>query len=606
MSSSRPSLREAWRFDPPRVLAAQMSLLDSNLSGAFMVSCLMSVLTAAAFVLIVDDLRAVWWAMLTCAVSVGCLLVRKVLPPPDDVARVGQYAQSVRVMAALLGCCRGAMAPWLMDAAHPESITLVLGMSAGMSSGGLAVFAPSWPVAMAYWVCSVLPVALTLLDMGGSVNVTLGVGVLIYLWAMTAFSYHTSRMALRSITLRFENDGLIQRLRDQTERAMAARQLAEDALDEAEEANRAKTVFLASASHDLRQPLHALTLTLATLGRTQLEPRQQQLLAHANASAGAAGEMLHTLLDFAKIDAGVVRPAPQAFALQSTFDKLTREFTPLADAKGLGWRARATRSAAYADPVLVEVILRNLLLNAVRYTERGRVLLAARSQGPHVAIEVWDTGIGIPEADQRDVFKAFHQLANPERDRHKGLGLGLSIVDGLARAMGAEVDVRSQPGRGSVFRLILPATEASAAALRTPAPTLYDLRGLRVLLVDDDEPVRQALSDLLTDCGCWCEAADSLEAAQHLLSGFTPEVLLVDYRLRAHRDGVEAVGAIRAALGRPVPAILVTGDTAPERLREAHASGLTLLHKPVPVGELLKAVQAALPVRTAPRQAAAN
>lgn len=605
MSPLRPSLREAWQFERPRLLVAQMTLLDGNLSGAFVVSCIVSWLTAAAFVLIAEDLRAVWWALLTTAVSVGCLLVRKVLPPPDDVARVARYAQAVRVMAALLGCCRGAMAPWLMDAAHPESITLVLGMSAGMSSGGLAVFAPSWPVAMAYWVCSVLPVAITLLDLGGAVNVTLGLGVLIYLWAMTVFSYHTSRMALRSITLRFENEGLIQRLRDQTERAMAARQIAEDALDEAEEANRAKTVFLASASHDLRQPLHALTLTLATLGRTPLTPRQQQLLAHASASADAAGEMLHTLLDFAKIDAGVVRPAPQPFALQGTFDKLSREFTPLADAKGLGWRARPTGCAAYADPALVEVVLRNLLLNAVRYTERGRVLLAARSQGPHVAIEVWDTGIGIPEAEQPHVFKAFHQVDNPERDRHKGLGLGLSIVDGLARAMGAEVDLRSRLGRGSVFRLILPATAASMAAM-PPVMPVCDLRGLRVLLVDDDEPVRQALGDLLTDCGCWCEAVDSQEAALHLLRGFTPEVLLVDYRLRAHRNGVQAVEAIRAELGRAVPAILVTGDTAPERLREAHASGLTLLHKPVPAGQLLTALQAVLTRRASPRQAAAT
>lgn len=605
MSPLRPSLREAWQFERPRLLVAQMTLLDGNLSGAFVVSCIVSWLTAAAFVLIAEDLRAVWWALLTTAVSVGCLLVRKVLPPPDDVARVARYAQAVRMMAALLGCCRGAMAPWLMDAAHPESITLVLGMSAGMSSGGLAVFAPSWPVAMAYWVCSVLPVAITLLDLGGAVNVTLGLGVLIYLWAMTVFSYHTSRMALRSITLRFENEGLIQRLRDQTERAMAARQIAEDALDEAEEANRAKTVFLASASHDLRQPLHALTLTLATLGRTPLTPRQQQLLAHASASADAAGEMLHTLLDFAKIDAGVVRPAPQPFALQGTFDKLSREFTPLADAKGLGWRARPTGCAAYADPALVEVVLRNLLLNAVRYTERGRVLLAARSQGPHVAIEVWDTGIGIPEAEQPHVFKAFHQVDNPERDRHKGLGLGLSIVDGLARAMGAEVDLRSRPGRGSVFRLILPATAASMAAM-PPVMPVCDLRGLRVLLVDDDEPVRQALGDLLTDCGCWCEAVDSQEAALHLLRGFTPEVLLVDYRLRAHRNGVQAVEAIRAELGRAVPAILVTGDTAPERLREAHASGLTLLHKPVPAGQLLTALQAVLTRRASPRQAAAT
>lgn len=171
--------------------------------------------------------------------------------------------------------------------------------------------------------------------------------------------------------------------------------------------------------------------------------------------------------------------------------------------------------------------------------------------------------------------------------------------------MGAEVDLRSRPGRGSVFRLILPATAASMAAM-PPVMPVCDLRGLRVLIVDDDEPVRQALGDLLTDCGCWCEAVDSQEAALHLLRGFTPEVLLVDYRLRAHRNGVQAVEAIRAELGRAVPAILVTGDTAPERLREAHASGLTLLHKPVPAGQLLTALQAVLTRRASPRQAAAT
>lgn len=247
---------------------------------------------------------------------------------------------------------------------------------------------------------------------------------------------------------------------------------------------------------------------------------------------------------------------------------------------------------AHADPALVEVVLRNLLLNAVRYTERGRILLAARSQGPHVAIEVWDTGIGIPEAEQGHVFQAFHQVGNPERDRQKGLGLGLSIVDGLARVMGAEVDLRSTVGRGSVFRIVLPATAECAASRSSPESAEHDLRGLRVLLIDDDEPVCQALKNLLTDCGGWCEVADDLDAALNLLSGFVPDVLLVDHRLRAHRTGVQAVEVIRQTLGRRVPAVLITGDTAPERLRDAHASGLALLHKPVPAERLLSVLQA--------------
>jgi len=613
-----PPLSMAWRFDSPRVLAAQMGLLDRNLSMAFLTSCVVSWLTAAAFVVVEDDLRAVWWAFLTTGVGGACLIARGALPPPDDSRHVLRYAQAVRLMAALVGCCWGALAPTLIQADHPESVTLVLGVTAGMNSGGLAVFAPSWPVAMAYWVCSAVPVAVVLIKLGGAVNVALGLAVLTYLWAMTVFSYHTAQMALRSIELRFENEGLIRRLRDQTERAFEARQMAEEALREAEQANRAKTVFLASASHDLRQPLHAMGLFLGTLARTVLDAPQQKLLAHAQASAGAAGEMLHTLLDFSRVDAGVVKPAAVSFSLQSVFDKLDREFAPLAAAQGLAWRVRPTPLVLHADPALVELILRNLLLNALRYTERGTVLLACRRRGRKAVVEVWDTGIGIDAAHHQTIFKAFHQLGNPERDRHKGLGLGLSIVEGLARTMSVDVGLRSVPGRGSVFRLSLLLSPQTALDHEPPAAEeAADLVGLRVLLIDDDEGVRQAMSELLSNWGCWCEVADGADSALSLLEGFTPDLLLVDYRLRQHRTGLQAIEVVRAALGEAVPAVIVTGDTAAEPLREAHDSGLTLLHKPVSAERLRRVVQACglqlaaptgakeeTPARVAPQDAA--
>ena len=442
---------------------------------------------------------------------------------------------------------------------------------------------------MTYWFSCLVPTIAGLFLAGGPVNTTLGVGGLIYLWSMTVFSYLASRIAVRSIELRFENDGLVHRLRDQTQRALEARQLVEQALVEAEDANRAKSVFLASASHDLRQPLHAAGLYLGAFSRAGLNERQQHLTRQVQVSNGAANEMLNTLLDFSKLDAGVVKPQPRSFRLQNLCHQLEREMAPLAESKGLAFRLRDTPLVAHADPALVDMVIRNLLVNAVRYTERGAVLLGCRQRGDRVVVEVWDTGIGIPPDQHRDIFREFHQLGNPERDRRKGLGLGLAIVEGLVRAMNASISLSSQPGRGSVFRLTLPLSREAVMDTRRTAP-VGDLRGLRVLLIEDDETVLLAMSDLLSAWGCRCETATTVDAALARLDVFTPHIVLADYRLREHRTGVQAIEAVREVLrldgGPEVGALIITGDTAPERLREAHASGLQLLHKPVPAEQL--------------------
>jgi len=598
-------LVRAWRFDSPRILSAQMQLLDRNLPYAFVISTLVAWLTAVVGARFAHTPWAWSWAAGTTVVTLGCMLVRHLLPKPTDPLRVGTYAQAVRLMAGLTGACWGTMGVLFIDPAQPQSITVVLAMSAGINSGGLAVYAPSWPVALVYWLTNVLPVAVMLLASQDELSVWMGLAVASYLFAMSVFSYYAAQGALRAIHLGFENEGLIRRLRDQTQRALEARQVAEAAQSEAEEANRAKTVFLASASHDLRQPLHAMGLFLSALARADLNDKQQQLLTQAQATALATGDMLSTLMDFSKVDAGVVTPQVQAFALQHVFQKLERELAPLAEEKGLAFRMRDTSLVLQSDPALVEMILRNLLLNAIRYTERGAVLLACRRRGLRAVVEVWDTGIGIPAPQHQAIFREFHQLGNPERDRRKGLGLGLAIVEGLARAMSVDVSLRSQPDRGSVFRLTLPISLQPWAAQAPGVQDEPDLSGLKVLLIDDDETVCAAISDLLATWGCWCETATSDEAALAVLARFDPDVLLADYRLRSHRTGLQAVQAVRARLGRAVPAAIITGDTAAERLREAHASGLELLHKPVPADRLQRVLfslwreAAALPATTA-------
>jgi CheY-like chemotaxis protein len=334
-------------------------------------------------------------------------------------------------------------------------------------------------------------------------------------------------------------------------------------------------------------------LFLVSLGRTGLDERQRQLVAHIEASSGAAREMLNSLLDFSKLEAGVITPRARAFRLQPLLHKLENEFAPQADARGLVYRTRDTTAMLYGDPTLVELVLRNLIANAIRYSRQGGVLVACRMRRLHAVVEVWDTGIGIPAAQHRDIFREFHQLGNPERDQRKGLGLGLAIVDGLARTMRTRVTLGSRPGRGSVFRVNMPlAWGTPEEAPRPPAP--HSLDGLRVLVIDDDAAIRTAMSELLAAWQCECRTAESEEVALALLPSFTPALILADYRLRGHRTGQEALDAIRQRLGRHVPAIIITGDTAADRLRTAHASGTALLHKPVVPQELQAAIDALL------------
>lgn len=597
MKSWAGLLSQAWRFSPSRGLSAEMELLDRNLPVAFVSYNLVILMTSWVYWLTVADQRVLWWGGASVLLGTACFGLRGYLPSPADPKVVMVYARAVRVMAMLLGLSWGAFAYLFMRPEWPITLPLVVSILAGMSAGGLVVFAPSWPVSMAYGLPCLLPSVVVLLMADGPINQGVGLAALIYLLVMGVFSYHAAQVMRRSVDLRFENADLVERLRDQTHRAFEARQVAEEALRDAEQANRAKSVFLASASHDLRQPLHALGLFLTALGHTRLDARQRQMWGHVEASSAAASEMLNTLLDFSKVDSGVITPRPQPFPLQSLLYKLERQFAPQANEKGLVFRVRDTPLVAHADAQLVEQVMRNLLANAIRYTERGGILLVCRRRGERAVLEVWDTGIGIARHQHRAIFQEFHQLGNPERDRTKGLGLGLAIVEGLARAMSVDVGLASRPGRGSVFRLTLPLSrEAMMPETELPPPPVdARLTGVRVLLIDDDEAVRIAMAELLTAWGCWCEAVASEAEAVALIAGFEPDVVLADFRLRDHRTGREAIDAVRARSGRAVPAIIITGDTAADRLRAAVGSGMTLLHKPVGSAQLQRALAQALP-----------
>ena len=366
-------------------------------------------------------------------------------------------------------------------------------------------------------------------------------------------------------------------------------------VNEADRANRAKSHFLAAVSHDLRQPIHAQGLFLNILANTSLDAKQQEIVASIRAAATATGEMLHTLMDFARIEAGAIKPNIRAFRLQPLLNKIEAEFISQADAEGLTYRSRETELIALSDQSLVEIILRNLVSNAIRYTDHGGILVACRKRGKLVMLEVYDTGIGIETSQHRMIFREFHQLGNPERDRRKGLGLGLSIVDGLMRTLGHPLSLYSVPNRGSTFRLALPiayAAEVEPESYTKPLPMRKT--GIRILLVDDDETVRMSTAQQLLEWGFECDAAESIEEALAFAQSHPPHLVISDYRLRDHRTGAEVVTALRQTVNPLLPALLITGDTAPERIQESYAHSIPLLHKPVAPSDLYHHIVKAL------------
>uniref|UniRef100_UPI0035B4B226 ATP-binding response regulator n=1 Tax=Hylemonella sp. TaxID=2066020 RepID=UPI0035B4B226 len=357
--------------------------------------------------------------------------------------------------------------------------------------------------------------------------------------------------------------------------------------EEAETATRAKSRFLAAASHDLRQPIHALGMFVARLAQLPHDRETRHLIANLEASVRAMQDLLDALLDISRLDADAVRVQLQPVPLAPLFEQLRGALMPVATDKGLSLRVRDSALWVQSDPTLLHRILLNLVSNALRYTGHGGVLVGCRRSrgGSHLWFEVWDTGVGIPAEHQQDIFREFYQIGNPERDRSKGLGLGLNIVDRTARLLGHELKLCSVPGHGTRFRLELPLAPAGdlQALMAAEQPQqLVDVRGLRILVIEDDRQSAQALRGLLDSWGCVVAVVEGLQGALTVVDGgFVPDLVLSDFRLRAGESGMQTLQTLRTQLERPLPACLMSGDTDPELIQACRDAGLPLLHKPV-------------------------
>jgi two-component system, sensor histidine kinase len=384
------------------------------------------------------------------------------------------------------------------------------------------------------------------------------------------------------LAVRFHNEDLVKQLRSQVD--LAAR------------ANQEKTRFLASAAHDLRQPLHALGMFCATLDQRLNNTPERPLVRNMMNAIESLEESFGAMLDISRLDAGVVQTAPQTFPIRDVFRRLYQQFGGDAEARNLALRFRAMRRIVRTDPLLVERVLANLVQNALRYTRNGGVLLAARRNPRGVALEVWDTGVGIPADKIEMVFREFYQIDNPERDRGRGLGMGLAIVQRICNLLGHPLEVQSTVGKGSVFRVVVPTGDANSIDETAPEGDTLPPRKLgsvTVLLIDDERAIREATRELLRPLHVDVIVAATIAEAVGLAkeSSATIDMILSDWRLRGQENGIEAVRAVRAVAGEATPAVLITGDTSTDLLKTAHENGLVVLHKPLQPRHLVRLVK---------------
>jgi len=352
---------------------------------------------------------------------------------------------------------------------------------------------------------------------------------------------------------------------------------------ELEAANLAKSRFVAAASHDLRQPLHALNWFVAQL-RDESDPAERvRVVARIDTAVGAMNELFDELLDISKLDAGVLTPSLSEFPIDHLLKRIEMTFTAAAREKNLRFNLVSSDAWVRSDFILLERILLNLVSNAVRYTPAGGILIGCRRRVGFLRIEVWDSGIGIPEDQQQSIFGEFHQVAVTSQDRRSGLGLGLAIVDRLCRLLDHPKELTSRLGKGSRFVVSVPLTTPVDVSEQLPQAALDQAIGKSVIVIDDDALVLDGMRGVLKSWGCDVLTADSEDAALGILSqhGAAPDIIISDYRLRDGKTGFDVIERIRRTYDMPIPAFLISGDTAPERLRQASASGYYLLHKPV-------------------------
>ena len=561
------------------VHAAQLAHLYKQLRVAMPGILINIVVITLVMINIAPVANVLAWSLFSSIVMVSRLAssyrFRRARPDP---AQMNRWRRAFMLGVIASGVAWGSVSFVLFPDGQPVVQFMLMVILVSTAAGAMAFLSAYLPFYYLFLWLVMLPLTIRLFMEGTPQYNTLGAMSVLFTFYLSMFARNINQSFVESVKLRYENLSLVDKLTQQKEAA--------------EKASLAKSKFLAAASHDLRQPLHALSLFSAALSDRKLDPDTKRIAENITASVHALEGLFNALLDISRLDSGALQASIETFAIRGIVNTLDNDYRPEAEAKGLKLTLDCPPDLLVrSDRALLERVLRNLLKNAIRYTSDGEVVLKCHVHDGHVTVEVSDSGPGIPAERQSDIFEEFVQLDNPERDRRKGLGLGLAIVKRIAELLEMDLRVESSPGKGSVFSVSVPI--GSTADLHRPGRQRkgvvdVDISGLRLLVIDDEADNLKAIDLLLSGWGCETILATSVEDAIDRLreEGGAVDGILADYRLRDDRTGIEAIHAVHEYLGHKVPAMLVTGDTGVDRIQAADASGYRLVYKPVKPAQL--------------------
>jgi signal transduction histidine kinase/ActR/RegA family two-component response regulator len=520
-----------------------------------------------------------WAAAIFLLTLIRIVIVRRDLRmahTPDQAAR---RAWIYTLFAGLSGCLWGSIGIFFFAPDSTIVTVFICILLAGMTGGSVASQSSFPPAYYAFALPTVLPFAVRCFFYGGPLFSVLALLSLFLLGVNLAYSRNVHRTVREAVSLRFENTELIAQLRQEKERA--------------ESASRSKSQFLAAASHDLRQPTHALGLYIATLRAMCSAPSVSgaevgNIAGKLQTALKGLVQLLDVLLDISKLDAGAVKVKREVFDLRELLETIDQQFAALASEHRLRLIVMPSAVLVQTDRALLHSIIANFVSNAIRYTEQGKVLLGARRRGDFVEVQVLDTGIGIAAEQSQLIFSEFYQIGNAARRREHGLGLGLAIVKRTADLLKLRIGLRSVLGKGSVFSVWLPVAHRPSLASPPPAVTATATGEKTILVVDDDAGVLDSMQLLLTSWGHKVVTANSLDSAVQALQSYQAEnaqapidLILSDFRLAESITGIDVVQALRQASAYPIPAVLITGDTSVDSINRISQANLRILHKPL-------------------------
>jgi two-component system, sensor histidine kinase len=575
------------------VLAEQARAVQANLTPLLAGNAVMTVIVGwAVWGSVSTAGLLIWMALQGAQTAYGALAAvrarRRPITARNAMRRLRQ--STVGMVANSLLWAIGLVAFW---PAEPEKILLLVLIATGLTVSVMHAALAWLPLVHGYFAPIGVAVVASALLAGGRINWVIALIATVHVLTSLRLSLQMHRTVVEAMRGRYALARLTADLQAQRDRA--------------EEASAAKSRFLAAASHDLRQPVHALNLMLGAWRAHPDGPEAERLRTRVESTVASLGSLFNALLDMSRLDAGTVPVQARPVALAPLLARLAAEMDEAARARALDLSFDAGGLVLHTDDVLLERVLRNLLHNALRYTPRGSVRVVARARNGQAVLRIADTGLGIPRGQLEAVFQEFVQLHNPERDRSQGLGLGLAIVRRLCGLLGIGIGLRSRVGRGTVFTLrvplavgALPGASCAETAAATPPPghataPAGSVPGDLVLVIDDDADIRAGMQVLLASWGHTVITAGALADLQPALLPLSraPALIICDYRLRDGQNGLRVIQQLRDEFNDDeLPALLITGDTAPQRLQEAAASGLQVLHKPVDPAQLRAAIDA--------------